>query len=73
MKINKLKELLCVLNGHSFSERSTTSDKGFVLRITETCENCGISVIDESGYKQRAKEYVERLNLPALPVKQEDN
>lgn len=55
--LNRFKELYCVIFGHEFNEQKWEKETdGFILSHTKTCSNCGVSIIDESGYLQKAKE-----------------
>lgn len=55
--MNRFKEFICVLFGHNFNETCTEIEDGLILIETRKCGLCGISLVDESGYKQKLKEY----------------
>jgi len=52
VKYSRFNEFICCLFDHKMTQTgSTTDDKtGIVLSSYEQCENCGIRIVDESGY-----------------------
>uniref|UniRef100_A0A6M3J5X5 Uncharacterized protein n=1 Tax=viral metagenome TaxID=1070528 RepID=A0A6M3J5X5_9ZZZZ len=55
---NRFKEFICVLFGHDFSKYSSKKEmpENFMLEEKWECTNCGLSIYDESGTIQRARE-----------------
>lgn len=54
MSYNRFKEIICIIFGHDWSSFYTRTDvpTGIVLERRQTCCNCNLTMIDESGYKQ---------------------
>lgn len=52
LKLNRFQELICVIFGHDWAESGSSKDQetGIVLSQYKQCGNCGIRIVDESGY-----------------------
>lgn len=48
------KELYCALFGHDYQMFHEVKDGEELLQRTDTCERCGMSKIDNAGYRRRA-------------------
>lgn len=57
MELDRLKELSCVIFGHDWTETGSTTDKesGIVLSSFKQCGDCGVRIVDESGYLRHIK------------------
>ena len=60
-RINRLKELVCVIFGHDWNgryERST--EEGHILEERVTCDFCKLTNIDESGFVREFERWYEK-------------
>lgn len=62
-KVNRFKELLCVLQGHTWDEYgATTREDGLILEEYNKCSLCGLENHNRDGYLVNYKEKYETNN-----------